>query len=193
VALVIDWIRIFATVIFLDEIYDLKGAFAKYRPKKLNNPKTSGRSSSRSLQRLSAKPTGLFHQDPMARRRDRGRQEGGFNMKRRVADNDKEGIDKQIIFPTRSPYRRWSPAISASSSPAATTIGCTAWSRVTRIGCCRSPSCPLASLKRWPTSFAAASESSGSRSRISCLHQNRTIEEEASFRFTRRRKSSTSR
>jgi hypothetical protein len=44
-------------------------------------------------------------------------------MKRRVADNDKEGIDKQIIFPTKISIPRSSPAISGRAREALQQLG----------------------------------------------------------------------
>lgn len=88
---------------FLDEIYDLKGAFAQSKPKRLNNPDDireikfehpfSGSSA--------AHDWIYFTKTRWLGGEIAERQEGGFDMRRRVADNDKEGIDKQIVFPTK--------------------------------------------------------------------------------------------
>ncbi len=87
----------------LDEIYDLKGEFAKFKPKKLNNPEDIREVEfEHPFTGSSAKHDWIyFKKTNWLGGEISERQEGGFNMKRRVADNDKEGIDKQLIFPTK--------------------------------------------------------------------------------------------
>ena len=101
-ALVIDMDSHLRDGYFLDEIYDLKGEFAKYRPKKLNNPEDIREVEfEHPFSGSSAKHDWIyFTKTKWLGGEIAEHQEGGFNMKRRVADNDKEGIDKQIIFPT---------------------------------------------------------------------------------------------
>ena len=88
---------------FLDEIYDLRDEFAKSKPRKLNHPDDirevefehpfSGSSAAHDW--IYYKKTNWLGGEIAER------QEGGFDMTRRIADNDKEGIDKQIVFPTK--------------------------------------------------------------------------------------------
>ena len=88
---------------FLDEIYELKGRFAKSRPKKLNNPDDIREVEfEHPFSGSSAKHDWIyFKKTNWLGGEIAERQQGGFDMKRRVADNDEEGIDKQIIFPTK--------------------------------------------------------------------------------------------
>ena len=88
---------------FLDEIYDLKGQFAKSRPRKLNNPDDIREVEfEHPFSGSSAKHDWIyFKKTNWLGGEIAERQQGGFDMKRRVADNDQEGIDKQIIFPTK--------------------------------------------------------------------------------------------
>ena len=75
---------------FLDKIYDLKGEFASYTPKKLNDPEDI-----REVQFDHAfNPSSAPHEWIYFKKTNwlggeiAERQEGGFNMKRRVSDND---------------------------------------------------------------------------------------------------------
>jgi len=103
-------------------------------------------------------------------------------MKRRVADNDKEGIDKQIIFPTKIAIRRWSRRSRRRARPLLQQLGARLV-RVTRSAVAGRHHGPLASLKRCRRASPPASES-----RVQGLHlvpytKTRTIEEEAFFPF----------
>lgn len=88
---------------FLDEIYDLKGEFANSKPKRRNNPDDIREVEfEHPFTGSSAEHDWIYHRKTNWLGGEIAeRQEGGFDMKRRVADNDKEGIDKQIVFPTK--------------------------------------------------------------------------------------------
>ena len=87
---------------FLDEIYDLKGVFAKSKPRKLNHPHDIRETQfEHPFSGSSAAHDWIYYKKSNWLGGEIAeRQEGGFDMRRRVADNDKEEIDKQIIFPT---------------------------------------------------------------------------------------------
>lgn len=93
----------------LDEVYKLDGEFAQFTPKKIPGAK--------SLQETRFEHTfspwterelkGFAHSEvyyPDSRMPNGGeladRQLGGVDMERRLRDNDTQGIDKQIVFPT---------------------------------------------------------------------------------------------
>src|SRR4051812_18295593 len=88
---------------FLDEIYDLKGEFAKNKPRRLNHPQDIREVQfEHPFSGSSAPHDWIYYQKANWLGGDIAeRQEGGFDMARRVADNDKEAIDKQIVFPTK--------------------------------------------------------------------------------------------
>jgi hypothetical protein len=93
---------------FLDEVYRLDGKFAHLRPVRLNN-EAGGRA--RFKHELSPWPREVaehfnhsivydvsanWNGGEIARR-----QVGGYDMARRLADNEREGIDYQFLFPTQ--------------------------------------------------------------------------------------------
>ena len=87
---------------FLDEIYDLKGQFAKSRPKKLNNPDDIRKVEfEHPFSGSSAKHDWIyFKKTNWLGGEIAERQQGGFDMKRRAADNDQEGIAASNSFIT---------------------------------------------------------------------------------------------
>ena len=88
---------------FLDQIYDLDGEYADLKPKKLNDPEDIRETEFAHTFNPSSAPhdwiyftkTNWFGSDIAER------QQGGYDMDRRVADNDVEGIDLQFLFPTQ--------------------------------------------------------------------------------------------
>src|SRR6266705_535671 len=74
---------------FMDEVYKLDGPYERFRPVKLNDGRTHNTKFLHSL-------------DPISPQGDvAARQVGGYDMARRREDIRKEGIDKQLIFPTQ--------------------------------------------------------------------------------------------
>ena len=114
-SLVIDMDSHLRDSYFLDQIYALKGEFAKYTPKKVNNPEDIRETEfEHPFTGSSAKHDWIyFKKTNWLGGEIAERQEGGFNMNRRVSDNDKEGIDKQLIFPTKISI----PALEPSEEP----------------------------------------------------------------------------
>jgi len=93
---------------FLDQVYRFEGKFADYTPVRLNNV-TNVRAKFRHRFQpwprevhehfdhdLVYDPEANWNGGEVARR-----QVGGYDMARRVADNEKEGIDVQFLFPTQ--------------------------------------------------------------------------------------------
>ena len=87
----------------LDEVYDLKGEFAQYSPKKVESTDDPRETEfDHAFNPSSAPHHWIYHSKSNWLGGDIAeRQIGGFDMQRRVADNDLEGIDKQIVFPTK--------------------------------------------------------------------------------------------
>ena len=88
---------------FLDEIYDLQGEFAHLRPKKLNDPEDIRETEFEHEFTPSSSPHDwiYFTKTDWFGGAIAERQVGGYDMDRRVADNDIEGIDLQFLFPTK--------------------------------------------------------------------------------------------
>ena len=92
---------------FLDEIYRLEGEFAKFTPRRVGNGKLHYARFEHGLDPWGSDVGKHFnHQvvyDPEQKWRG-GRvaesQRGGYDMDYRLADNDREGIDFQFVFPT---------------------------------------------------------------------------------------------
>jgi len=93
---------------FMDEVYPLGGKYERFRPVRLNDGHSHKTKFMHSLDPIS--PQGhAAHRHPYIYDPDvnwRGgdvarRQVGGYDMKRRREDVKKEGIDKQIIYPTQ--------------------------------------------------------------------------------------------
>ena len=92
---------------FLDEVYRLEGKFAEYSPVRLNDEKNVRAKFRHNLRpwppevrahfnhSLVYDPSENWNGGDVARR-----QVGGWDMARRVADNEREGIDRQMLFPT---------------------------------------------------------------------------------------------
>ena len=88
---------------FLDEIYDLQGEFSHLKPKKLNNPEDIRETEFEHEFTPSSSPHDwiYFTKTEWFGGAIAERQVGGYDMDRRVADNDIEGIDLQFLFPTK--------------------------------------------------------------------------------------------
>src|SRR5712691_5113950 len=93
---------------FMDEVYKLEGPYERFRPVKMNDGHTHNTKFLHSLDPIS--PQGhAAHRHPYIydpKTNWRGgdvdaRQVGGYDMARRREDIRKEGIDKQLIFPTQ--------------------------------------------------------------------------------------------
>jgi len=93
---------------FMDEVYPLEGKYERFRPVRLNDGHSHKTKFMHSLDPIS--PQGhAAHRHPYIYDPNlnwRGgdvarRQLGGYDMARRRADIAKEGIDKQLIFPTQ--------------------------------------------------------------------------------------------
>ena len=89
---------------FLDEVYKLGGALAKFTPQKAGDGRSHATRFVHSLEPgdsqalLALKHPYIY--DPKNNPELAERQKGGYDMQRRLADARREGIDKQILFPT---------------------------------------------------------------------------------------------
>ena len=93
---------------FMDEVYRLEGAFERFRPVKLNDGRTHNTKFMHSLDPISPQGHAAHRHpyiyDPKTNWRGgdiAARQVGGYDMARRREDIKKEGIDKQLLFPTQ--------------------------------------------------------------------------------------------
>src|SRR5258706_7056511 len=93
---------------FMDEVYKLEGAYERFRPVRLNNGHTHNTKFLHSLDPISPQGHAAHRHpyiyDPKTNWRGgevAARQVGGYDMARRREDLAKEGIDKQLIFPTQ--------------------------------------------------------------------------------------------
>ena len=93
---------------FMDEVYRLEGAFERFRPVKLNDGRTHNTKFMHSLDPISPQGHAAHRHpyiyDPKTNWRGgdiAARQVGGYDMERRVEDASREGIDYQMLFPTR--------------------------------------------------------------------------------------------
>src|ERR1700675_1900148 len=93
---------------FMDEVYKLDGPYERFRPVKLNDGRTHNTKFLHSLDPISPQGHAAHRHpyiyDPKTNRRGgdiAARQVGGYDMARRREDIGKEGIDKQLIFPTQ--------------------------------------------------------------------------------------------
>ena len=92
---------------FMDEVYKLDGPYERFRPVKLNDGRTHGTKFLHSLDPISPQGHAAHRHpyiyDPKTNWRGgdvAARQVGGYDMARRREDIGKEGIDKQLLFPT---------------------------------------------------------------------------------------------
>ena len=89
---------------FLDEVYRLDGPYAKYTPVKVTGGRDHRTHFLHSLEVGDARARAIFRHpymyDPKYDPEVAERQIGGYDMERRLVDIRKEGIHKQIIFPT---------------------------------------------------------------------------------------------
>ncbi|MGH7089170.1 MAG: amidohydrolase family protein [Stellaceae bacterium] len=93
---------------FLDEVYRLGGKFAHLTPQRLAHDRNVG---ARFKHELSPWPREVAEHFNHAAVYDENanwnggevarRQVGGYDMARRIADNDREGVDVQFLFPTQ--------------------------------------------------------------------------------------------
>src|SRR5258706_6481802 len=93
---------------FMDEVYKLDGPYERFRPVKLNDGRTHGTKFLHSLDPISPQGHAAHRHpyiyDPKTNWRGgdvAARQVGGYDMARRREDIGKEGIDKQLLFPTQ--------------------------------------------------------------------------------------------
>src|SRR5438093_1338085 len=93
---------------FMDEVYKLDGPYERFRPVKLNDGRTHDTKFLHSLDPISPQGHAAHRHpyiyDPKTNWRGgdvAARQVGGYDMARRREDIRKEGIDKQLIFPTQ--------------------------------------------------------------------------------------------
>src|SRR6202795_1102090 len=93
---------------FMDEVYKLDGPYERFRPVKLNDGRTHNTKFLHSLDPISPQGHAAHRHpyiyDPKTNWRGgdiAARQVGGYDMARRREDIAKEGIDKQLIFPTQ--------------------------------------------------------------------------------------------
>ncbi len=96
---------------FLDEVYKLEGEYAKYTPVRVGDSKYQDAKFETAFghgpgeDRARAAFTHRYMYDPRAKWRGgeiAERQTGGWDMERRLRDNRIEGIEGQIVFPTRA-------------------------------------------------------------------------------------------
>ncbi len=87
---------------FLDEVYKLEGEFAKFAPKKRGSGGPQDVSFEHGFHPSSIDHHWIYHpKNNWLGGQIAERQVGGYDMSRRVADNEREGIDKQFVFPTK--------------------------------------------------------------------------------------------
>ncbi|HYY60380.1 MAG TPA: amidohydrolase family protein, partial [Burkholderiales bacterium] len=93
---------------FMDEVYRLEGAYERFRPVRLNDGRTHNTKFLHSLDPISPQGHAAHRHpyiyDPKTNWRGgevAARQVGGYDMARRLDDIGREGIDKQLIFPTQ--------------------------------------------------------------------------------------------
>ncbi len=93
---------------FMDEVYKLDGPYERFRPVKLNDGRTHNTKFLHSLDPISPQGHAAHRHpyiyDPKTHWRGgdiAARQVGGYDMARRREDIGKEGIDKQLLFPTQ--------------------------------------------------------------------------------------------
>src|SRR6266481_3726210 len=93
---------------FMDEVYRLAGPYERFRPVKLNDGRTHNTKFLHSLDPISPQGHAAHRHpyiyDPKTNWRGgdiAARQVGGYDMARRREDLAKEGIDKQLMFPTQ--------------------------------------------------------------------------------------------
>src|SRR5258708_25020577 len=93
---------------FMDEVYRFEGALERFRPVKMNDGRTHNTKFIHSLDPISPQGHAAHRHpyiyDPKTNWRGgdiAARQVGGYDMARRREDIGKEGIDKQVIFPTQ--------------------------------------------------------------------------------------------
>src|SRR2546427_1340565 len=93
---------------FMDEVYKLAGSYEPFKPVKLNDGRTHNTKFLHSLDPISPQGHAAHRHpyiyDPKTHWRGgdvAARQVGGYDMARRREDIGREGIDKQLIFPTQ--------------------------------------------------------------------------------------------
>src|SRR5437763_15948716 len=93
---------------FMDEVYRLEGPYERFRPVKMNDGRTHNTKFVHSLDPISPQGHAAHRHpyiyDPKTNWRGgeiAARQVGGYDMARRLDDIGREGIDKQLIFPTQ--------------------------------------------------------------------------------------------
>jgi hypothetical protein len=92
---------------FFDEIYRLEGEFAQYTPRRIGSGKLHFSKFENPLDPWGKEVGGRFNHELMYNPEKKWRggrvaesQRGGYDMDYRLADNEREGIDYQFIFPT---------------------------------------------------------------------------------------------
>src|SRR5437867_3287354 len=107
-AMIIDFDSHLREGYFMDEVYKLEGPYERFRPVKLNDGRTHNTKFLHSLDPISPQGHAAHRHpyiyDPKTNWRGgdvAARQVGGYDMARRREDIRKEGIDKQLIFPTQ--------------------------------------------------------------------------------------------
>jgi len=92
---------------FLDEVYKLDGPYARFTPVRVGEGKYQEAKFTHTLDPTNPKVGAIFGHGYMydPKRKWRGgdlaeRQAGGYDMERRLRDIAREGVDKQILFPT---------------------------------------------------------------------------------------------
>lgn len=93
---------------FLDEIYDFKGEYAEQKPKRIGNGTHHFAEFSHGLNPWGKEVSAHFNHQQVYNPEIRWQggavadaQQGGYDMAYRMADNEKEGIDYQFVFPTQ--------------------------------------------------------------------------------------------
>ena len=89
---------------FLDEVYRLEGALAQFTPQRAGDGRSHAARFIHSLEPGDQNANAAFRHpyiyDPKNDPELADRQKGGYDMERRRADARREGIDKQVLFPT---------------------------------------------------------------------------------------------
>lgn len=92
---------------FLDAVYKLEGPYAKFTPVKIGHGKHQEARFDHCLNAAPAQALAIFDHSYMGDPKEKWRggeyaerKAGGWDMERRMKDNAREGVKKQIVFPT---------------------------------------------------------------------------------------------
>ena len=148
----------------LDEAYRLEGKFASETPIRLNDEKNVRAKFKHNFHAWPEEVVAQFRHpifyDPCENWRGGAvakRQLAGYDMDVRLADNEREGIDHQFLFPTQLSIPTYTEGELGSAACRLTIIGSKAWWRARKSSYGLSASCLGGIRRRWSTSCAVVS------------------------------------